>query len=139
LNLDFFSQLSSIDLSIFYVISLSLLSSIGVATCTVLWLTLAKTDPDIALEPDIVGARELEGVEYRCENSLLAIVLPFSKYRWICCTSILISDQVLVLIIVIHSVGHTASGESSVNCIRLNINFEHESITNLCSVDIFSI
>ena len=137
LDHDLLSQLAGVDLGLLS--GLSLLPAVGVTACAVLWLALAEADSDVALESDVVTAGELEGVEDRREDSSLSLVLPLPEDRGVCSTAVLIGDQILVLAVVVHGVGHAAPGVPSVYCIRLHIYLEHETITYLSSVYIFSI
>ena len=57
-------------------LSLPPLLSVRVVAGAVLGLALPEAHPDVALELDRVAVRELEGVEYCCEVSVDAVVLP---------------------------------------------------------------
>ena len=134
---DLLSQLSGVDLR--FRLGLSLLPPVGVVPGTVLGLTLAEADSDVAVELDVVAAGELEGVEDGGENSLLSLVLPLSEDGRIRSTAVLVRHQILVVSVIIHGLGHTAPGVTSVDGIRLHIHLEHETITDLSSVYILSI
>ena len=131
------SQLASVDLR--FRLGLSLLPPVGVVPGTVLWLTLTEADSDVAVELDVVAAGELEGVEDGGEDPLLSLVLPLSEDGGICGTAVLVRHQILVVSVIIHGLGHTTPGVPSVDGIRLHIYLEHETITYLSSVYVFSV
>ena len=136
--MDFLSQLSSVDLGLFS--SLSLLPSISIGASAVLRLALAEADSDVALKPDVVAGGELERIEHAGQHASLPVIVPLTKDGWISSTTILISHQVgVTLIIIIHGVSYTAPGKPSIYCIRLYINLEHEVVSNLSSGDVLSI
>ena len=131
------SQLASVDLGFRF--RLSLLPPVDIVPGTVLRLALAEADCDVAVELDVVAAGELEGVEDGGEDSLLSLVLPLSEDGRILGASVLVSHQILVVSVIIHALGNTTSGVTSVDGIRLHIYLEHETITYLSSIYILSI
>ena len=131
------SQLASVDLG--FRLRLSLLPPVGIVPGTVLRLALAEADSDVAVELDVVAAGELEGVEDGGEDPLLSLVLPLSEDGGICGTAVLVRHQILVVSVIIHGLGHTTPGVPSVDGIRLHIYLEHETITYLSSVYVFSV
>ena len=140
LDLDLLPQLAGVHLGLLAPgLSLSLLAAVGVAAGAVLRLALAEADADVALEPDVVAARELEGVEHGGEHAALPLVLPLPEDAGVRGAAVFIGDQVLVLSVVVHGVRHATPGEAPVNCIRLDIYLEHERITDLSSGNVFSI
>lgn len=85
--------------------------TVGVDTAAILGLALAETHADVALEPDVVLRRELEGAEGGRQHAKAALVLPFAKDGWIRGAAVIVSDKVFVFTIVVHRVGNTASAK----------------------------
>ena len=85
---DLFSELASEDRGL--ASSFSLLSSISIAARAVLGLALAKADSDVALEPDVVAGRELEGIEGGSEDTKIALIGPLPEDGGVSGTTIVV-------------------------------------------------
>ena len=77
-------------------------------------LAASEAHPNVALEPDVVAAGELERVEASQEALGVGVVFPLSEDRGVGGAAVLISHEVLVLHVVFHRFGHTTPGEATV-------------------------
>ena len=96
-------------------------------------MALAEANSDVALEPDVVLRGELEGAEDGCEDTLLTTVLPLSKNGRVRGATVVVCDEVLVLSVVVHGVCNTAPGKPAVDRVGLDINLQHQIVSNLGS------
>jgi hypothetical protein len=101
-------------------------------------LTFSEAHSDVALEPDVVAAREFESVEAGQQALSVGVVFPFAEDGGICGAAVLVCHQVLVFDVVFHSFGHTTSGEASVDGSRLYVYLQHEVVTDFGRVNLLA-
>ena len=117
--MDFLPELSGVDASRNLVLALSLpspLPSEGVVVGAVLWLALAKADPNVAFELDGVAVRELESVKNGREVSPLSVILPFLEDIRVCGAAVVVSHSVDgLVVVVVHGPGNAVASKASVD------------------------
>lgn len=101
--------------------------------------TRAEANSNIALEPQVVAAGELEGVEPGQQDLLSRVIVPVAEDGRVRGATVRVRHFVLDLLVVLHGFGRTASGESAVNVVRLDFHFEHQVITDLGAADLASV
>lgn len=101
-------------------------------------LTLSEANPDVALEPYVVAARELEGVEARLQALRVRIVVPLAEYSRIRGTTVLIGDQILILHHIFHGLRDAASREAAINRSRLYLHLQHKAVADFSGVNLFT-
>jgi len=121
-------------------IRLSSSPSVGVNTTAVLRLTLAEADTNVALEPNVVLTRELEGGEDGGEHALATGILPLAKDGRIGGAPVVVGDHVVVgAAFVVVGQSHAAPGEPAVDSVRLHVHLEHEAVSDLGAADVLAV
>lgn len=92
------------------------LKNIGEETLDNYRLTFSKADADVALESNIVAARELESVETGPQRLAISVMCPFAEYRWVSCAAVFVGYYIFVFHIIFHRFSHTIASESTVDC-----------------------
>lgn len=99
-------------------------------------LTSTEADSNVTLEPDVITARELESVEARHKSLSLMVLFPLPKYRRISSAAIFIRDNILILLIVLHSLRDAVSREPAVDRRRLYFNRQHKIVPNFSGLNL---
>jgi hypothetical protein len=140
----FFSQLAGDEVAgdghvcVVFSVDVAFSSAEGVVASAVHRLTFSEAHSDVALEPDVVAAREFESVEAGQQALSVGVVFPFAEDGGICGAAVLVCHQVLVFDVVFHSFGHTTSGEASVDGSRLYVYLQHEVVTDFGRVNLLA-
>lgn len=114
-------------------------STKGINAITVHRRTGSKADTNVALEAQVVAARELEGIETSHEHFVLRVVFPIVKNGSICGTAVGICHFVLRFFLVVHSLGNTAASEPTIDFMGLHCDFEQKVITDLGTANFLAI
>ena len=106
-------------------VCLSSSPSVGIHTAAVLRLALAEADTNVALEPNVVLTRELEGGEDGGEHALATGILPLAKDGRIGGAPVIVGDHVVVgAAFVVVGQSNAAPGKPAVDSVRLYVNLE---------------
>jgi len=121
-------------------ICLSSSPSVGINTAAVLRLALAEADTNVALEPNVVLTRELEGGEDGGEHALATGILPLAKDGRIGGAPVIVGDHVVVgAAFVVVGQSNAAPGKPAVDSVRLYVNLQHEAVSNLGAADVLAV
>lgn len=111
----------------------------GVHAVAVHRWTGPKADADVALEPEVVAARKLEGVEPGHEDLVLRIVLPVVKNGSVRGAPVGIRHLVLRFLFVVHRLRYAPSSKPAVDLVGLNRDLEEQVVTNLRAADFLAV
>lgn len=114
-------------------------SAKGVYAVTVHGWARSKADSNVALEPEVVATRELEGIEACHQHLVLRIILPVVKNGPVRGTAIGICHLILRLFFIVHGLGNAATCKATIDFMWLNCDLEQQVISNLSTAYFFAI
>lgn len=111
----------------------------GIYAIAVYGWTRSKADSNVTLEPQIVAAGKLEGIEACHQHLILWIVLPVVEDRPIGGAAVGISHLILCLFLVVHSLSNAATCKATIDLMWLHCDLEQQVISDFGTADFLAV